>query len=416
MANKERARYEWGIVILLALLGGIFMMNRLTIVYLFPFIIPEFKLSYAQAGGLTSILAITTAMAIWVFGGLSDRFGRKIILIPATAFFSLMSWFSGAAAGLPQMFWARGLMGIGIGAVLPPSIATIANESTPKRRGLNFGIQQALGPLISIGIGAILVTQLVKVMSWRMVFFVVGIPGLLISVLLYFYMREPKPMPGPEERGVRGLSESPSFFAPLKYRNVIISSAVNFLMMCCLFVFATFSVLYLTKEIRLDLSDAGFLLSLLGFAGFFGCILLPMLSDHVGRKPIIVTSLFATGLSFLGFLLARSNFFGLAVSAMVAGFAIGGIAPLALSALTTESVPPNLAATASGIPASFGEIFGSALMPFVAGYLSDLYGLKAAIYFSAAAPLLGGWVGLFYKETAPKILAKRAFQQSMQKE
>jgi sugar phosphate permease len=101
---------------------------------------------------------------------------------------------------------------------------------------------------------------------------------------------------------------------------------------------------------------------------------------------------------------------------MVAGFAIGGIAPLALSALTTESVPPNLAATASGIPASFGEIFGSALMPFVAGYLSDLYGLKAAIYFSAAAPLLGGWVGLFYKETAPKILAKRAFQQSMQKE
>ncbi|HSB06803.1 MAG TPA: MFS transporter, partial [Thermodesulfobacteriota bacterium] len=243
MADKERVHYEWGIVILLALLGGLFMMNRLAIVYLFPFIIPEFKMSYAQAGGLTSILAITTAFAIWFFGGLSDRIGRKIILIPATAFFSLMSWFSGMTTSLTQMFWARGLMGIGIGAVLPPSIATIAIESNPSRRGLNFGIQQALGPLISIGIGAILVTQLTKVMSWRMVFFVVGIPGLLISIILYLYMREPRLMIGRDGNTIeKGLPEKPGFFKPLKYRNVIVSSAVNFLMMCCLFVFATFSI------------------------------------------------------------------------------------------------------------------------------------------------------------------------------
>jgi len=95
MAQDKKSNYEWGIVILLALLGGIFMMNRLAIVYLFPLIIPEFKISYAQAGALTSILGIVTAFAIWFFGGLSDRVGRKIILIPSTIFFSLMSWFSG---------------------------------------------------------------------------------------------------------------------------------------------------------------------------------------------------------------------------------------------------------------------------------------------------------------------------------
>ncbi len=158
MANKERPRYEWGIVILLALLGGIVMMNRLAIVYLFLYIIPEFKISYAQAGGLTSILAITSALAIWFFGGLSDRYGRKMILIPAILFFSLMLWFSAATHNVFQMFLARGLMGIGLGAVIPAAIATIAVESTPSRRGLNFGLQQALAPLISIGIGAILVT------------------------------------------------------------------------------------------------------------------------------------------------------------------------------------------------------------------------------------------------------------------
>ncbi len=408
MADRQKApHYEWGIVTLLAFLGGIVMMDRLAIVYLFPFIIPEFRISYAQAGALTSVLAITSAFAIWLFGGLSDRYGRKIILIPAILFFSLMSWFSGATQNLFQMFLARGLMGIGLGAVVPAAIATIALESTPARRGLNFGVQQSLAPLISIGLGAILVTQLTSLMSWRMVFFVVGIPGLLFGVLLYFYMREPKPIVSEPPGGWAGAPVRPGFFAPLKYRNVIVSSIVNFLMMCCLFVFATFSIVYLTRDLGLPIANAGVLISLLGFSGFIGCILLPLVSDHVGRKAVIIPCLFATGVALWGFILSGSNSLFLAVTIFIAGLAIGGIAPIALSALTTESVPPYLAATASGIPASFGEIFGSALMPFVAGYLSDLYGLKTALVFSAVAPLIAGIAGFFYEETAPKVRSKR---------
>jgi MFS family permease len=402
--RKERAYYELGIVTLLALLWGLVMMNRLAIVYLFPFIIPEFKISYAHAGGLASILAITSAFGIWFFGGVSDRIGRKIILIPGTIFFSIMSWFSGLTVSFLQMLLVRGLMGVGQGAVLPTSIATISSESTPTHRGFNFGLHQALGPLIALGIGAILVTQLTKMMSWRMVFFVVGIPGLVISIILYFCMREPNHTLFREEGEIlEGPTERPGFFAPLKYRNVIVSSVVNFLMMGCLFVFATFSIVYLTKKIHLSISDAGIIISLLGFAGFIGCILLPLLSDRVGRKPIIIPSLFVAGLCFLGFILSGDNFFFLALSVSIAGFAIGGIAPIALSALTTESVPPYLAATASGIPASIGEIFGSALMPFLTGYLCDLYGLKIALVFSALAPIIAGFTGLFYKETAPMI-------------
>ena len=405
MYKKGKAYYEWGIVILLALLWGIVMLNRLTIVFLFPSIIPEFKMSYTQAGALTSILAIAFAFSTWFFGGLSDRIGRKVVLIPATIFFSITSWISGITYSFLQMFLARGLMGIGQGAVLPPSIATISVESTPTRRGFNFGLHQALAPLIALGIGAILVTQLTKIMSWRMVFFVVGIPGLVTSVILYFYMKEPKPLSftqGGDGSGTK--AERPGFFEPLKYRNVILSSIVSPLMMCCLFVFVTFSVLYLTKELHLSIPDAGIIISLMGFTGFFGCIFLPLLSDHVGRKPVIIPSLFVTGLCFWGFILSGANFFSLALLVSIAGFAIGGIAPIAISALTTESVPPYLAATASGIPASFGEIFGSALMPFLAGYLCDLYGLKTALYFSAVAPLIAGFVGLFYEETAPKVV------------
>ena len=406
--KKEKSYYESGIVILLAVLFGIVILNRLAIVYLFPFIITEFKISYAQAGALTSILAVTFAFSTWFFGGLSDRVGRKIILIPATIFFSIMSWISGVTYNFLQMLLARGLMGIGQGAVLPASIATISAESTPARRGFNFGLHQALTSLIAVGVGAALVTQLTKIMSWRMVLFVIGIPGIIIGIFLYFFMREPKPsVINQEDEVSETKGEKYGFLEPLKYRNVILSSIVNFLMMCCMFVFVTFGIIYLTKELHLSISRAGIIISLLGFTGFFGCILLPLLSDHVGRKPVIVPSLFVTGLCFWCFMLSGSNFFLLALTVAIAGFTIGGTGPLAVSALTTESVPPHLAATAAGIPVSVGEIFGGALMPFLAGYFADIYGLKVALYFSAMAPLIGGFVALCYEETAPRILDRK---------
>ena len=405
---EKKTSYEWGIVILLALLFGIVILNRLAVVYLFPPIIAEFKISYAQAGALTSILAITFAFSTWFFGGVSDRVGRKIILIPATIFFSIMSWISGLTSSFLQMFLARGVMGIGQGAVLPASIATIGAESTATRRGFNFGLHQALTPLIALGIGAIVVTQLSKIMSWRWVFFVVGVPGLVITIILYFYMREPKPVvmsQEDEESGVIG--EKPGFFAPLRYRNVIISSMVNSLMMCCMFVFVTFGMIYLTKELDLSISKAGIIISFFGFSGFFGCIVLPLLSDYVGRKAVIIPSLFVAGICLWGFMLCGSNFFLLALTVAIAGFTTAGTGPIAVSALTTESVPPHLAATAAGIPVSIGEIFGAALMPFLAGTFADIYGLKAALYFSAVAPLIGGFVALSYEETAPRILDRK---------
>lgn len=411
MDNKKKTHYETGIVILLALLLGIVILNRFAIVYLFPFIIAEFKISYTQAGALASILAVTFAFSTWFFGGLSDRVGRKIILIPAVIFFSLMSWFSGVAHSFVQMLLARGLMGIGQGAVMPASIATISAESTPSRRGFNFGLHQALTPIIAVGIGAILVTQLTKIMSWRWVFFVIGVPGLIISVILYFYMKEPKPiLLAQGDEGSEVTPEKHDFFAPLKYRNVLVSSLVNFLMMSCVFVFVTFGTTYLTKELHLSISEGGIIISLLGFTGFLGCILFPLLSDHIGRKPVLIPLLFVTGLSFWGFMLSGPSFFLLGITVSIAGFAIGGISPIAISALTTESVPPHLAATASGIALSIGEIFGGAGMPFLAGYLCDVYGLKSALFFSAVGPLLAGFVGFLYEETAPKIIARKSIR------
>ena len=115
-----------------------------------------------------------------------------------------------------------------------------------------------------------------------------------------------------------------------------------------------------------------------------------MLSDQIGRKPVALPSLFLIGLSIWGFTLAGSNTPLLMVMVGVAGFIMGGVPPVALSALTTEGVPRHLVATAASIPITIAEVLGAALMPVLAGRLSDLYSIKAALLMAAAAPILAG--------------------------
>ena len=52
-------------------------------------------------------------------------------------------------------------------------------------------------------------------------------------------------------------------------------------------VFSTFVALYLTQVVHLELSDVGFIISGWGFGGAIGMIIMPSLSDRLGRKPVI---------------------------------------------------------------------------------------------------------------------------------
>jgi MFS family permease len=61
---------------------------------------------------LASVLAVTSAISTLFFGALSDRIGRRPILIPAVFAFSILSWLSGNHAQLPPTLLVRALMAI----------------------------------------------------------------------------------------------------------------------------------------------------------------------------------------------------------------------------------------------------------------------------------------------------------------
>ena len=402
MGNRgDNTAYEWKMVILLAILFGIVGLDRLVIVYLFPVLMPELKLNNAQAGAIASILALTWAISTWVLGSLSDKLGRKPVLIGSAVFFSLMTSFTGVAKTFTGMLAVRALLGIGEGGVFSASAAKIDEISPPSRRGLNLGIHQSFFPLLGIGLGPIIATQLVLHMHWEWVFFVLGIPGLILALLIAKGMRRTEISHSLSARSTGGRSPS----AVLKYRNIWLTTIIASLFQTGLFVFSTFVSLYLTKVSGLPLDTAGLIISGWGFGGFLGMIAVPALSDRLGRRPLLVIAAACYGTLMLSFVLIPAGPPIKFLNLFAAGFFGFGIAPLFLAVIPCESVPSHLTGSAVGVPTGVSELIGGVVMPIVAGGLADRFGLTYPMLIVGVVSLICAAIGLLLAETSPYALS-----------
>ena len=170
-------RYEKILVTILFFAWGTVFLDRMSLLYLGPYIAPEFHLNHEQVGGLASILAIFWALSTLLFGALSDRFGRRIILIPSVFAFSVLSGLSGLAHSYHQLLLIRALMGIAEGPTWSIMTALIEESSEKSRRGRNVGLVVSAAALVGLALAPVISTQVAARSSWRWAFFVAGVPG-----------------------------------------------------------------------------------------------------------------------------------------------------------------------------------------------------------------------------------------------
>src|SRR5579862_8095442 len=191
-SNRWDTSYEWKAVTLLALGFGLVGLDRWLIAPLFPSIMKDLHLTAQDVGNCIGILGLSWGVFAALMGGISDKFGRRKVLIPAILAFSLLSGFSGVAGGLASLLAVRALMGVAEGSFCPTSFAATADASHPKRRGFNLGLQQSGFALFGLALSPIIATQLLSVVSWRWVFALVSVPGLILGLLMFFVIREPR--------------------------------------------------------------------------------------------------------------------------------------------------------------------------------------------------------------------------------
>ncbi len=145
----------------------------------------------SQLGGLAMfswvfsayLLASTTTVPI--FGKLSDLYGRRLVYTVAMGVFLLGSLLSGRAESMPQLIAFRTVQGLGAGGLLPLAFIIIGALFNYERRARMQGIFSGVWGLSSI-IGPLLGGFLVDKVSWRWVFYINVLPGLLAAALIWF--------------------------------------------------------------------------------------------------------------------------------------------------------------------------------------------------------------------------------------
>ena len=392
-------------VLLTALLSvnfGFVLFDRNALSFLMPFIQPDLALNNTEVGVLAGALSLTWALAAFGVGVIADRVGsRKRLLILATLAFSICSFGSGVARSFAILLGARLLMGLAEGGVMPVSQSLIATEVAARHRGLAMGVAQGFGSsLMGSFVAPVMLVTFATAFGWRHAFFLAGVPGLLMALLMVYFIREPEGRGANREPARSGggyLRDS------LADRNIILCALVGVLLVSYLVVCWTFMPLYLTQVRKYDPATMGWLMGVLGICATLASTAIPALSDRIGRRPVMIAMpLLATILPFAA-LYYTSSAWGLAALFFV-GWTVTGIFPLFMAAVPSESVRPQHVATALGICMGTGEIIGGVLSPIISGYAADSFGLQAPLWIMLSLALTSALAALGLRETAPRVV------------
>ena len=398
LTNDSDPAYEWKAVLLLSIGFGLVGLDRWIIAPLAPEIMHDLGMSPARINVLVAILGITWGVAAAAMGHLSDRVGRRKVMLPALLIFSLASGLSGLAGGFTSLLLIRGIMGVSEGAFCPVSFAATAEASRPSRIGFNQGLQQSMFALFGLGFGPILATWLLEFTSWRGVFAIVGLPGLVLTVLLWRVIREPDQV----QQAIHTGAPPRSTRKALKVRNIRLGMVGLLCAMCGIFVISANTPIYLAEYLKLPPMQVGLVTSAIGFGGFVGLWMLPALSDFFGRRVMAILG-FVGGAAFTYFFIvlgAQPTFlFAALFGATACSF---GVLSLLTGPVASESAPPGMVSTASGVIIGVGEIFGGGLALLVAGYIIAAFGIQYMLYLALGGLMLGAVLMTGLEETAPR--------------
>jgi predicted MFS family arabinose efflux permease len=397
--GKWDSSYELKAVLILSCAFGLVGLDRFILPPLFPAMMKDLNLNYENLGSLVGWLGICWGFSAILVGSLSDRVGRRNMLVPAVVLFSLLSVLSGMATGLVSLLLIRAVMGVAEGAVAPTGVAVAVEASHPTRRGMNNGIFQCTISLFGSGIGPILATQLLKVTTWRSVFWIVGIPGLIVALIMWFVIREPSELAA--GRGADAPKRAP-IWDIFKHRNVPLAMFTLLCAMTGIFVLSAMMPNYLVDYVKLSQPQMGFVTSAIGFGGALGQLGLLTVSDYIGRRLATLLSFIISAVFLWMFIHAGTSvpvLFGLLFVAAMFNF--GALAILA-GPIPAEAAPAGLIASAAGIVIGAGEIFGGGIAPQIAGTIAQEAGIQYTLYFALGGQVLGLVLALFLQETAPR--------------
>jgi len=275
-----------------------YAMVVLAIVYMFNFVdrqilsilLPAIREEFQVGDTVLGLLAGTAFALFYVVLGvpvarLADRVNRRNLIALAVAVWSGMTALSGLAANIWHLAAARIGVGIGEAGCSPPAHSMIADLYPPEKRSTAMGFY-TLGISAGVMLAYLAGGWVVQNIGWRAAFFIVGVPGLLLALIVRFTLPEP----------VRGAAESrqdsgkqPELIDVTRFllarRSFLYMSVAAGLSAFVGYSIINFMPSFIDRSFGMGFAQLGFWLGLnYGIAGGFGFFMGGYLADRVGRS------------------------------------------------------------------------------------------------------------------------------------
>ena len=251
--------------------------------------------------------------------------------------------------------------------------------------------------------------------SWREAFYLAAVPGLLSAALIWFMLKEPRPVAKPEGEHQASIGFAEAF----KVCNMWICVVVGVLMVAHFVITWAFMPNFLVQTRGMDPFSMSWLVGSLGIAATLYSFVVAGLSDKIGRKPVMVFLPFLSLAGPLGVLLLdpaafdNAGMLGLSGYATVlipiffVGWMVNGVFPIFMATIPSESFKPIHHATVLGLAMGACEVLGGVFGPPLAGMLNDWRGPDTFLYVLMVLATISGFVAMGLQETAPAALRRQ---------
>ena len=385
-----------------------------TFYLLLPIIGKELSLSYSQIGLIMTCQFVAGAIANVPGGIITDTVGRKGVLMALSLFwvgfpYLLMGFSPGVSASgsgsnaYLMLLGCVALVGFGNSLWHPTAIPTLA-RLFPERKGFVLSLH-GMGGNAGDAIAPLVVGSLLVVLTWREVVILNVIPGLLMSLLLLVFLgtisigakKKPNLVDDHEKQSFADYFKGvPQLFRNRALVVLTMSSAFRAMTQNALL---TFLPVYLAYEMGFNPFYVGAGMFALQAAGFAATPIAGHLSDRMGRRGVMMTSMAMTAVVLVLMAVAgKSQAFIFFIALL--GFFLYAIRPV-LQAWLLETTPKNMGGTSIGI--LFGaQAAGSSIAPLLCGMIADRWGLLATFWFLALTIVIANLFIFAMPKDAPR--------------
>jgi DHA1 family multidrug resistance protein-like MFS transporter len=364
-------------VIILSFTLAVIMLGFGMVIPIFPFYIERMGAGGSELGLLIAVYAFMQFLFAPIWGSVSDRIGRKPILMLGMVGNGLTLLLMGLATRLWMLFVARTLSGILSSATLPTSMAYVSDSTSEEDRGGGIGILAAgmgLGVILGPGVGGWLADE-----SLSTPFFLGT--GLSLLALLLIFILLPESLPAKVRQQCEGKGKTTAQIGEL-WR--ALSSPIGVLLFMAFLVsfgltnFEAIFGLYALEKFDYGPERVGTILMVIGVVSTVaqGALTGP-LTKRWGEAAVIKISLFASSVGFVVLLLANTYFTIL----LSTGFFVLTKTLLrpAVASLTSKQATPSTGSghyvgqgVAMGLNNSFMSL-GRIAGPVWAGFVFDIH-------------------------------------------